>query len=209
MSEYEHEPVRGLPGDLPEDETILWQGSPDWRQLVAHALHIRLVALYFAGIAGWALLTGDGNTAIGVTVLGAVVVAMLIAFAWGVARTSVYTLTSKRVVLRIGVALNKCINLPLKEIEAANLKALGDSHGTIVLSLKGVPQLGYWLLWPHVRSLRVFRPQPALRAVPDAASVAQLLFRATQRLQPIAPADARADTRAAQSNPGPLVGATA
>jgi Bacterial PH domain len=156
-------------------------------------------------IAGWSVITGDINSALGVSMLGLVVVAMLVAFAWGVARTSVYTLTSKRVVLRIGVALNKCINLPLREIEAANLKPLGGGHGTIVLSLKGVPKLGYWLLWPHARSLRVFRPQPALRAIPDAATVAQLMFKATQRIQPIAPAEAQK----AATPTGPLMGAAA
>jgi cytochrome b561 len=155
MSEYDHEPVRGLPAALPEDEDILWQGSPDWKQLATSALHIRLAALYFAFIIGWALLTGDSATAMGVSALGLVVLVMLVAFAWGVARTTVYTLTSKRIVLRVGVALNKCVNLPLKEIETADLKLLSGGHGHIVLSLKGTPLLGYLLLWPHARSLRI------------------------------------------------------
>lgn len=186
MSEYDHEPVRGLPGELPADETILWQGSPDWKQLAGHALHIRLTALYFAVIAGWALVQGDVSSVIGVAALGLVVLAMQLLFAWGVGRTTVYTVTSKRVVLRIGVALNKCINLPLTEIEAADLKLLGAGHGTIVLKLKGVPRLGYFMLWPHVRSLRIMRPQPLLRAIPEAQLVGQLLFRATQQVQPVA-----------------------
>jgi Bacterial PH domain len=186
VSEYDHEPVRGLPEALPQDEMILWQGSPDWKQLAGHALHIRLAALYFAGIVIWAITRGDMNTAIGVTTLGVVVVAMFLLFAWGVARTTVYTLTSKRIILRIGVALNKCINLPLGEIERADLKPLGDGHGTIVLHLKGLPRLGYIMLWPHVRSLRFVRPQPLLRAVPDAQLVGQLLFKATQQVQPVA-----------------------
>ena len=186
MSDYDHEPVRGLPGELPADETILWQGSPDWKQLAADALHIRLTALYFAVIAVWALAQGDYNSAIGVAALGMVVLAMQLLFAWGVGRTTIYTLTSKRVVLRIGVALNKCINLPLTEIEAADLRLLGAGHGTIVLKLKGVPRLGYFMLWPHVRSLRMMRPQPLLRAIPQAQMVGQLLFRATQQVQPVA-----------------------
>ena len=33
MSEYENEPIRGLPGLLPKGEYIVWQGSPDWRGL--------------------------------------------------------------------------------------------------------------------------------------------------------------------------------
>jgi Bacterial PH domain len=204
MSEYDHEPVRGLPGELPEDEHVLWQSAPDWKYLAAAALHIRLSALYFVAIIIWAVLRGDMNTAMAVTALGAVVIGLFAAFAWGVGRTTVYTLTNKRIVLRIGVALNKCINLPLSEIESANLKTLGDGHGNIVLTLKGAPRLGYIMLWPHARSLRFVRPQPMLRAIPDARNVAQLLFKATQKVQPVAPLDS-----IVPAQDRPLVGAAA
>lgn len=204
MSEYDHEPLRGLPGELPEDEHVLWQSAPDWKYLAAAALHIRLSAVYFVAIVIWAVLRGDMNTAMAVTALGAVVIGLFAAFAWGVGQTTVYTLTNKRIVLRIGVALNKCINLPLSEIESANLKTLGDGHGNIVLTLKGAPRLGYIMLWPHARSLRFVRPQPMLRAIPDAANVAQMLFKATQKVQPVAPLDAIPSTQ-----DRPLVGVAA
>ena len=205
MSEYANEPVRGLPGLLPEGEHILWQSAPDWKQLVLNALHIRIAALYFATIVGWAIISGDMSTATGVSLLGSAVIAICLAFAWGVSRTTLYTLTNKRIVLRIGVALNKCVNLPLAQIETADLKMLGHGHGSIVLSLKGAPKLGYIMLWPHARSLRFVRPQPMLRAIPDAQNFARLLFKTTQAVQAIAPKEAttsRAPDR-------PLVGATA
>jgi hypothetical protein len=186
VSEYDHEPVRGLPEVLPQDEQILWQGSPNWKAMAAHALHLRLVAVYFGGIALWGAMRGDTATAIGVSALGLIVTAMLLLFLWGVARTTVYTLTNRRIVLRIGVALNKCINLPLGEIESANLKLLGGGHGSVVLALKGLPRLGYIMLWPHARSLRIARPQPVLRAIPDADRVAALLFKAVKAVQPAA-----------------------
>ncbi|NJS14826.1 MAG: hypothetical protein HC788_09715 [Sphingopyxis sp.] len=66
MSEYDHEPVRGLPGALPADEHIIWQSNPDWKNLAKAALHIRLSALYFGVIVVWAVTRGDMNTAIGV-----------------------------------------------------------------------------------------------------------------------------------------------
>jgi cytochrome b561 len=205
MSEYDHEPVRGLPGALPEDEHIIWQGAPDWKRMAPSALHIRLSVLYFGLIVIWAVSRSDWNTAISVALLGAVVAAMFTLFAWGVSRTTVYTLTNKRVVLRIGVALNKCINLPLAEIESANLKMLADGHGNIVLALKGMPRLGYVMLWPHARSLRFVRPQPMLRAIAEASNVAAMLFRATQNVQAIAPLEARQES----SRNIPLVGAPA
>jgi Bacterial PH domain len=202
MSEYDHEPVRGLPAILPEGENILWQSAPDWKYLLASALHVRLTVLYFAAIIIWAVARGDGGTAMGVAALGVAVLALLAWFAWGVGRTTLYTLTNKRLVLRIGVALNKCINLPLSEIQSADLKMLGDGKGSIVLKLKGVPKLGYMMLWPHARSLRIVAPQPVLRAIPDARNVAQMLFKATQQVQPVAP-------RAKTSPNIPLKGATA
>lgn len=205
MSEYDHEPVRGLPGDLPDDEHIVWQSAPDWKQLVTTALHIRLSVAYFAAIVIWAVSRSDINTAVAVSVLGTVVVALFALFAWGVGRTTVYTLTNKRLVLRIGVALNKCINLPLSEIESANLKMLTDGHGNIVLDLKGMPRLGYIMLWPHARSLRFVRPQPMLRAIPDARNVAAMLFKATQKMQAVAPAD----TQPIRSRDIPLMGVPA
>lgn len=203
MSEYGHEPVRGLPGVLPEGEHIVWQGGPDWKYLAANALHVRLVAAYFAAVTLWAALEGSANTAIAVLLLGIGVLGLFVLFAWAVGRSSVYTLTEKRLVLRIGVALNTCINLPLSEIESADLKMLGQGHGSIVLRLKGMPRVGYMMLWPHARSLRVVRPQPMLRAIPDAQAVARLLFKATQQVQPVAPLVAET------SRDIPLRGATA
>ncbi len=205
MSEYDNEPVRGLPGELPEDEHIIWQSAPDWKNLAKAALHIRLSVLYFGVIAVWAVSRGDMNTAVAVSVLGSVVVAMFTLFAWGVGRTTVYTLTNRRLVLRIGVALNKCINLPLSEIKTANLKMLAGGHGNIVLDLKGMPRLGYIMLWPHARSLRFVRPQPMLRAIPDARNVAAMLFKATQKVQAVAPLEMQQE----RGRDIPLMGAPA
>ncbi len=189
MSEYDHEPTRGLPEALPADEHIIWQGAPDWMKMVASALHIRLSLLYFAIIASVALSRGDPTTATAMVVFALFVTAFFALFAYGVGRTTVYTLTNKRVVLRIGVALNKCINIPLSEIETANLKMLSGDAGSIVMTLKGMPRMGYIMLWPHARSLRFVRPQPMLRAIPDAQNVAKLMFDATSAMQPIVKVD--------------------
>jgi hypothetical protein len=42
--------------------------------------------------------------------------------AWLSARTTVYTITDKRVVMRIGIVLSLTFNLPLRQIESAGLK---------------------------------------------------------------------------------------
>lgn len=185
MSEYDHEPVRGMPEALPADERIIWQGAPDWKRMVMAALHVRLALLYFAVIAAVSILRADLTTAAAMCVFATVVTGLFALFAYGVERTTVYTLTNKRIVLRIGVALNKCINIPLGEIETANLKPLAHGSGNIVVTLKGAPRLGYLMLWPHVRSLRIVRPQPMLRAIPDAGRVAALLFDAAGQIQQV------------------------
>lgn len=185
MSEYDHEPVRGLPEELPEGEYIIWQDAPDWKRMVASALHVRLALLYFAIIGAVALLQGNFGTAGMMVIFALAVTGFFALYAYGVSRTCVYTLTNKRVVMRVGVALNKCINIPLSEIETANLKLTGGGAGNVVLALKGMPRMGYTMLWPHARSLRMVRPQPMLRAIPDAENVARLLFEATVLVQPI------------------------
>jgi hypothetical protein len=46
--EHEDEPVPGLPQELPEGESIVWQGSPAWRPLARNVFKTRWVAAYFA-----------------------------------------------------------------------------------------------------------------------------------------------------------------
>ena len=41
MTEYEAEPIRGLPGLLPKGEHIVWQGAPQWQALSRRAFHTR------------------------------------------------------------------------------------------------------------------------------------------------------------------------
>ena len=48
-------------------------------------------------------------------------------------RTSVYTVTDRRVVLRIGVALTASLNLPFRQIEQASVRLHADGSGDIPL----------------------------------------------------------------------------
>ncbi len=180
--EYDNEPVRGLPGNLPQGERILWQGSPDTLQLAIHAYHIRSVALYFALLSGWGAinaLRGTGGwmgvamtLAVGVLALG--VIGLI---AWGAARTTVYTLTNKRIVLRFGIALPKCVNLPLSKIGAADLALQGKGTGDIALHLNERQRLGWMQLWPHARPWKLAHVQPMMRSIRDSQRVAGLLAR--------------------------------
>lgn len=175
MMEYDNEPIRGLPGELPEGERILWQGAPDWRVFTRSALFGRWIAGYFALLALWSIASGGFGGALASVIAGFVTYGLLAGFAVLVSKTTVYTITNRRVVLRIGVALNKCINLPLKLIGSADLRPLGGDHGDIALLPTQRHGLGYLMLWPHVRPFRFSKPQPMLRALPDAQEAAKIL----------------------------------
>ena len=69
--------------------------------------------------------------------------------------------------MRFGVALPKCINLPLKAIGAADVRMLGNGHIDIVLRPTQRFPLGWLQMWPHVQPWKVGQPQPMLRAVPE------------------------------------------
>lgn len=199
VTEYDFEPVRGLPEDLPAGERILWQGAPHWRTLAPSILFNRWIAVYFAALALMALVSGNGVGAAAITVSGILTLGLITLFAYLVARTTVYTITDRRVVLRIGVALNKCINLPLAHIGAANLRLRGGGTGDLAMVPAAAHGLGYAFLWPHVRPLHIREPQPMMRAVPEAEKVAAILRDACAAIVPVetAPAEQAAATQPA------------
>mgnify|MGYP001823060630 CR=1 FL=1 len=184
MNEYEHEPVRGLPEYLPEGETLLWQGEPRWRSLALRVFHVRTIGLYFAlliaihlasqllqGVQAGAALLGAGWQ-LG---LGALALGILSLMAYLYARATIYTLTDRRLVMRIGVAVPMMINIPWETIESADLRDFGDGTGDIALTPVPGKRLSWWALWPNVRPWRYARVQPMLRGIPDAQEVARLL----------------------------------
>ena len=184
MTEYDHEPIRGLPGELPAGERILWQGSPEWRTFTRTALHTRWVSAYFAALAVLGLASGKLIGAAAAVIGGAITLGLLALFAVLVARTTVYTITNRRVVLRVGIALNKCINLPLALIGSADLRNHQGGVGDISLVLTGSHRLGLATLWPHARPWHLSKPQPMLRALPDSAVAAAILAKACAAVVP-------------------------
>jgi hypothetical protein len=170
-----------LPGPLPEGERVLWQGRPSVRQIALRVFHVRLIVVYFAGLAIWRLTAVNGGAtewlgALGLAaLLAGAALALLALLAVLTARASAYAITNRRVILRIGVALPITLQLPFRALEGAALRPYGDGSGDIVLQLAGGSPLGYAVLWPHVRPWHVRDPQPMLRAVPDCRTVAKLL----------------------------------
>lgn len=168
--------LNGLPAPLPPGETIVWQGRPDAGRLLQEAFHARAVAFYFALLSAAGLLMGSVTGALLTVGAGAICLGVLALLARASARTSVYTLTDRRLVMRVGMALPMHFNLPLKQVEAADLRLAADGSGDISLRLAGNGRIAWALLWPHVRPWRTRNPEPMLRAIPDAEAVARQLY---------------------------------
>lgn len=182
------EPVEGLPESLPAGERILWQGKPDAFALARDALNLWWVVGYFGLLAVWRATVSSIElplvtalaTGIPFVLLGAVSGLVLYGIAWVLARTTVYTVTNARVAMRVGAALTITLNLPFGRIAGAGLKLRRDGTGTIAFETLGETRLSFLVLWPHVRPWRMRKTEPALRAIPDAARVAEMIAEAAE-----------------------------
>ncbi len=210
MSEFSIEPIPGLPERPPEGETILWQGKPNAWSLARHALHVRKIGLYFVLIGLWlgldALAAGAhvveaSGQLLSQLAIGASAILLLSLFAWLVQRTTIYTLTNRRIVIRFGVALPITVNLPFNRVDSADLRLHQGGRGDISLSLNPKQPVSYLLFWPHVRPWHFRNPQPMLRCIDGVEEVAGLLGNAlaahqeqtsaVERTEPGATADRR------------------
>ena len=175
-----------LPADIPPGERILWHGRPEWVSLARRAFRADFVAAWFAAAtvwnfgaaaidAGWseAALSGAKTAGSGALALG-----LLLLLAWLSARTSLYVVTSRRVVMKVGIALPIFFNLPFARIQSASLRCYSDATGDIPLALGPGQRIAYPHLWPHARPFRFSHPQPALRCIGNAGEVADILARA-------------------------------
>ena len=191
--EHEFEAAPGLPELLPEGEHIVWQAAPDWKQLAIHAFHVRKIAIYFSLM--WLLQLahyldqGEATAYIvkqcGTSLLLAVVALGLLSIsAYYAAQTALYTLTNRRVVMRIGIVLSLTFNVPLRRIVAADLGRINDDSGDIALQLNSADRIAWLHLWPHARAWHVKQPQPTMRCLPDAEKLAHALAQAWQTENP-------------------------
>jgi hypothetical protein len=173
--------------NLPPGERVLWQGRPGTWDLATHAFHFRGFAVYFAALLTWYFATlATDHTPLNVAAqdslrmfgIALVPLLVIIGYAWIAARSALYSITDRRVVMSVGVVVPVTINLPFARIAAAGWHGYADGRGNIALSLAEGEKLAYFLLWPHAKPWRVAKPEPMLRCVPDAGNVANILARA-------------------------------
>lgn len=186
--DFAFEPVKGLPELPPAGEHLLWQGRPDAWALIRESLNIGWVMAYFAVLAVWRFiavvdlmpLDKAVAAALPFLILGAIVCALLAMVGWVQARTTVYTITNRRVALRIGAALTVTLNIPYSRIESIDMDRRQNGTGTIALRTTDPMPVGFIMCWPHVRPWHFSRPEPALRCIADADGVARILAEAAE-----------------------------
>ena len=192
--EHEFEAAPGLPEPLPANERILWQGAPQWRLVAVHVFHVRTLAWYFAAMmllqATYLLGEPERNLFKPLLLsflLSVISLGILSLMAWLTARTALYTLTNKRVVMRIGVVLTLTFNLPLRMLAAASLKTNPDGTGDIALKLAGNDHIAWLNLWPHARPWALRHPEPSLRCIANVGHVGERIVQAWQAVNPNMP----------------------
>jgi hypothetical protein len=208
--DFAFEPIPGLPEHLPTGETLLWQGSPEPVAFVIEVMRLRFVAALVAGLVVWrtaaGLHDGIGGKAVlvvaGGTLIGGLIALALLGLAgWLMARGTIYSVTSQRLVIRHGVAMPMAINIPFTKVASA---AAADSAGgstSIAMSLLPGVRSSLVALWPHARPWHLRQPEPSIRCIADGQRVASLLAGALQRVaaaEPVkteAPATIHVSTR--------------
>jgi hypothetical protein len=174
----------GLPGPLPAGESVLWQGRPRAASLALHAFRLRAIAIYFAALVAWSFgsAVSDGHSlataatyAVWPAAAGLVTAALVLAYAYATARTSFYAITTKRLVLRTGIALPLTVNLPIRFVDSVQRRAFADGSGDLLIGLAPTARIAYLAAWPHVRFLHPLRPRPALRGLDEPQAAADAL----------------------------------
>ncbi|MEC9045561.1 MAG: photosynthetic complex putative assembly protein PuhB [Pseudomonadota bacterium] len=177
-------PHPGLPGPLPENEHVIWQGAPHWRNFARNVFYSRIVVAYFGIVMlvlmGISILDGGdwreaAKAAIPVIFFALITIGILSILAWIGARATIYTVTNRRVVMRIGAAFSKSVDIPFKVIESVQLKSSPAGLGNISIKLKVGNSIPYFFIWPHARPWRFRDAEPMLRAVDDVEAIAKIL----------------------------------
>jgi hypothetical protein len=186
-ADFEHEPVPGLPELLPAGERTLWQGRPRPLSLAIEALRLKWIAGYFALIAVWqagsAVQDGDGWREVTALVVWTILLAMaalgtLTTFGWGIARSTIYTVTNRRLVIRHGLAIPMTVNIPFTSIATADVRMARNGAGDVVFKTAAGRKANFFSLWPHARPWRFSEPQPMFRSISDVERVAKIVAHA-------------------------------
>ena len=174
----------GLSENLPNGEQLVWQGQPERRALATRAMYLKYIAFYLVALiaarTGYLILDGESvatwsGMLVWQVLASAFVMLLIVGLAAVYSRTTRYSLTNERLIIKTGAAITIHINLPLQQIIGADLREYSDDTGDITLQVSQADKLYWLLMWPNVRSWWVRPLRPVLRGLKDAPTVAHLL----------------------------------
>jgi hypothetical protein len=163
---------------------------------------VRKIAFYFGLLIliRLGLLVTGGVTfkeaavsALWLATLAVLAIAILSLLAWLYSRSTVYSITDRRLVIRFGIALPMAVNIPFKVVESAGLRRHADGTGDIPLVLGSGQNVNYLIMWPNVRPWRFLDAQPMLRCIQDVESTAEILADALRAAAQASPREQRSD----------------
>lgn len=168
---------------LSPGEDVVWEGRPSAVATALHVLHAPWIGAYFviaAAVGVGVSLQGGLPLWVALEPLapGLLTVAAIVGLGALIARSTHYVVTTRRVILRYGLALPRSLSLPFSQIVELSAATRRDGSGDIALALRDGIRMPYLKLWPFARAWHIRRPQPMLRDVTAAADVARLLSRA-------------------------------
>ena len=173
-----------LSENLPNGEQLVWQGQPERRALATRAMYLKYIAFYLVALiaarTGYLILDGESvatwsGMLVWQVLASAFVMLLIVGLAAVYSKTTRYSLTNERLIIKTGAAITIHINLPLQQIIAADLREYSDGTGDITLQVSRAEKLYWLLIWPNVRSWWIRPLRPVLRGLKDAQAVAHLL----------------------------------
>ena len=175
-----------LSENLPNGEQLIWQGQPERHALATRAMYLKYIAFYLAALiaarTGYLVVDGEpvatwSGMLIWQMLASAFVMLLIVGLAAVYSRTTRYSLTNERLIIKTGAAITIHINLPLQQIIGADLREYSDDTGDITLQVSQADKLYWLLMWPNVRSWWIRPLRPVLRGLRDAQAVAHLLVK--------------------------------
>ena len=131
-----------LSENLPNGEQLIWQGQPERHALATRAMYLKYIAFYLVALiaarTGYLVVAGEpvatwSGMLIWQMLASAFVMLLIVGLAAVYSRTTRYSLTNERLIIKTGAAITIHINLPLQQIIGADLREYSDDTGDITL----------------------------------------------------------------------------
>ena len=181
-------PPKDILSIIPKDEKIIWYGRPDLRRFCLTALGLKYIIIYLIIIFFSIIYAryGDFNFIEILQVLFPYLIscflAVLLLIIVGISQVlpTIYVITSKRVIIRSGLALIFMINVPFDKIASIDKNLYKDGCGNISFKLINNKRVPFFASWPSVRPWYFNNPEPTFRCISDVEIVALKLSEAAR-----------------------------